>query len=229
MSDQPAPVRSYQRIFRPDRRIFAVDGRTLPVPGGVPLRWLGTAIGALVIVIALTSQSRVAWLVAGGSAAWAAVVLSRRRWVPASFATAVLVCVGAGALLRALEWPLRLIVLPAVVATIAVQVTPDGRPAHRYVWSWLRVRLAGRRSVGRPCESRRVRPVSVHVAHDERAAALRRAQIQGPATVTFRQPVVVARRGRRRVVRGLDGRRRRGGMLLDGVTAGERERVVIRP
>ena len=34
---QRRPVRSYQRLFSPDRRIYAIDGRTLPVPGGVPL------------------------------------------------------------------------------------------------------------------------------------------------------------------------------------------------
>ena len=33
------PIRSYQRIFRPERRIYHLEGRALPVPGGVPLRW----------------------------------------------------------------------------------------------------------------------------------------------------------------------------------------------
>jgi hypothetical protein len=33
------PIRSYQRIFRPERRIYQIEGRALPVSGGVPLRW----------------------------------------------------------------------------------------------------------------------------------------------------------------------------------------------
>ena len=45
MSDQPAPIRSYQRIFRPERRLYSIEGRVLPVPGGVPLRWLAYAAG----------------------------------------------------------------------------------------------------------------------------------------------------------------------------------------
>ena len=47
MSEGYEPIRSYQRIFRPERRIYQVEGRTLPVPGGVPLRWLGWATAAL--------------------------------------------------------------------------------------------------------------------------------------------------------------------------------------
>ena len=43
MSDDTHTIRSYQRIFRPDRRIYQIDGRRLPVPGGVPLEWLGWA------------------------------------------------------------------------------------------------------------------------------------------------------------------------------------------
>jgi hypothetical protein len=41
--DEPALIRSYQRIFKPERRICQVEGRSLPVPGGIPLRWLAWA------------------------------------------------------------------------------------------------------------------------------------------------------------------------------------------
>ena len=39
MSEQPRVVRSYQRLFRPDRRVYAIDGRTLPIPAAS--RWPG--------------------------------------------------------------------------------------------------------------------------------------------------------------------------------------------
>jgi len=48
MSHGYEPIRSYQRIFRPERRIYQVEGHVLPVPGGVPLRWLAYAGTALV-------------------------------------------------------------------------------------------------------------------------------------------------------------------------------------
>ena len=57
MSDTSQPIRSYQRIFRPDRRIYQIDGRRLPVPGGVPLEWLAWAFGALVVILVLSQRS----------------------------------------------------------------------------------------------------------------------------------------------------------------------------
>ena len=57
MSESFEPIRSYQRIFRPERRIYQIEGRTLPVPGGVPLRWLAYATATLLAVIALGSGS----------------------------------------------------------------------------------------------------------------------------------------------------------------------------
>jgi hypothetical protein len=50
-------VRSYQRIFSPERRIHQVEGRPLPVPGGVPLRWLGWMLGTVLAVLAVGSGS----------------------------------------------------------------------------------------------------------------------------------------------------------------------------
>ncbi len=57
MSDSPAPIRSYQRIFTPDRRIYQIDGRRRPVPGGVPLEWLAWAFAGLVMVLVLGQRS----------------------------------------------------------------------------------------------------------------------------------------------------------------------------
>ncbi len=50
-------VRSYQRIFRPDRRIYQVEGRRIPIPGGIPLVWLGYATATVLVVLLLGARS----------------------------------------------------------------------------------------------------------------------------------------------------------------------------
>ncbi|HEU4904587.1 MAG TPA: hypothetical protein VFT19_00515 [Solirubrobacterales bacterium] len=150
MSTASEPIRSYQRIFRPERRIYQVEGHRLPVPGGVPLRWLAYAAAALVAVLALGSGSRALDGLLGLSAALAGGLLGGREAALlaglAAFAAAWILGFGLGLL----DWPLRLIVIPASVATLATQATPDGRRADRFAASWLALRLAPRRrSLGR--------------------------------------------------------------------------------
>lgn len=227
-ADEPRVVRSYQRIFRPDRRIYQVDGRALPIPGGVPLRWLGWALATLLCGLALAGGSRLLTLLLAAGAAGVAVWARRPRLIPALSAGAVLGAVVAGEMLRSLDWPLRLVVVPAVVATVMTQVTPDGRPVHRFAWSWLRAHVAGRRSLGRalpPAGRSRATGAGVRVLCDEHGPVLRRARITGPAVVAFRAPVAV-RRGRRGV-RVWPLRRRPRGLVMDQVTVGERERLEV--
>lgn len=162
MSSGYESIRSYQRIFRPERRIYQLEGHALPVPGGVSLRWLAYAAAALGAVLALGSgsaavpvlvalASSAAGLAAGGKegAALAGVLSLGAAWL-------------AGLALGLLDWPLRLIVLPVAAATLATQASPDGRRADRFAASWLALRLSPRRrSLGRalppvglscPCE-----------------------------------------------------------------------------
>ena len=131
MSDTSHPIRSYQRIFRPDRRIYQIDGRRLPVPGGVPLEWLGWAFGALVLVLVLSQREVVFALVLG--AIGALLGASSHGSEGAVLAG----CGGfprravAGVVLGWLAWPLRLIVAPAMLATLAgpgVTGWPPGSP-----------------------------------------------------------------------------------------------------
>jgi hypothetical protein len=150
VSPEREPIRSYQRIFRPERRIYQVEGHRLPVPGGVPLRWLAYAAAALVGVLALSSGSRTLdGLLALAAASAASLLGGRDAAVVAglgAFAAAWIL----GLALGLLDWPLRLIVIPAAVATLATQATPDGRRADRFAASWLALRLASRRrSLGR--------------------------------------------------------------------------------
>ena len=152
-------VRSYQRIFRPERRLYQVEGRPLPVPGGVPLRWLGWAAGTLLAVLALAAGSGSVAALAAGGAALGGLVAGGRRLALAAAAAAFVAVPAFGFVLGALDWPLRLVVLPALVATLATQATPDGRRADRFAWSWLALRLAPRRrSLGRALAAKRRHP-----------------------------------------------------------------------
>ena len=200
MTEAREPIRSYQRIFRPERRIRQVEGRTLPIPGGIPLRWLVYATGVLLAVLALGSGSATVALAAGAIAGLAGFRVGGRAGAAVSTTVAITLAYIGGWALGLLDWPLRLVVIPAAVATFATQVAPDGRRADRFALSWLAIRLAPlRRSLGRPLPSTG-RPHhfggEVWVAPDERSARLRRAKVRGPALVFFSAPVALCRLGR---------------------------------
>ncbi len=234
MSDSPVPIRSYQRIFTPDRRIYQIDGRRLPVPGGVPLSWLGWAFGALLTVLVLSQRSILLAVVLG--AIGALLGASSRGWIGAGTAAAAGFAgtLAAGVLLGWIDWPLRLIVLPVAVATFAGQSSPDGRAAHRYLLSWLAVRLrAARRSLDRPLpadgESWLWAP-QVWVAPDHHSPVLQRGRVRGPARLVFGRPVVVIPRRGRDVVRPAAGHRiRPGERLVEVIELAPEQVVEVRP
>lgn len=234
MPPVPEVVRSYQRVFRPDRRIYAVDGKTLPIPGGIPIRWLGTASLVLVAGLLLAAVKPVVIIVAAGLVGLEVGRLGRRRPAIIAAATTSVGCVVVGVMLRSLDWPLRLIVVPAVAATAALQLAPDGRSAHRFLLSWARVQVAGRRRLGQPLRSAAEQNPGVAarlvVASDTHVPHLTRGRVTGPATLRLAAPVVV-RRGRRGrcTIRPLTGSRRRGGVMLDEVHLAEDEHVQVRP
>ena len=229
--DDRAPVRSYARIFKPDRRVYQVEGHRLPVPGGVPLRWLGYAIGTLVAVIALSGGS---WTVAAMFAIVAAVAGwgIGGRWAGAVAAGWTLGLTQlAGLALAELDWPLRLLILPALVATLATQATPDGRPAHRFALSRLALQLRpDRRSLGRslPQPGQASRPTRVTVARDSHGPLLRPCRVDGPARVCLAAPLAVGRsRSRRRLVHP-PGRLARDIAQIDEVDLAAGERLEVR-
>jgi hypothetical protein len=196
------PIRSYQRIFRVERRIYSIEGRPLPIPGGVPLRWLAYATGTLLAVLALGSGS-VAVALALSAIAGVAGLRSGGRLGGLLAAGAALATAGAGGwMLGLLDWPLRLIVIPAAVATLATQATPDGRRADRFALSWLRLRFvplrlsAGRAlpAIGHP---QRLEG-ELWVSPDERSPRLRRGRVRGPAVVFVSVPIALRRVGLRR-------------------------------
>jgi hypothetical protein len=234
VSDSPAPIRSYQRIFRPDRRLYQIDGRRLPIPGGVPLEWLGWAFAALVAVLVLSQRSVVLAVVL--AAIGALLGASSHGWngaailAAAVFAGTLLV----GVVLGWLDWPLRLLVLPALLATVAGHPSSDGRSTHRYLVSWVAVQLrAGRRSLDRPLVpdgEGQVWAPQVWVAPDHYSPVLKRGRVHGPARLVFgRRVVAIPARGRL-VVRPAEGHQmRRGERVAEVIELGEGQIVEVRP
>lgn len=236
-ADDRAPIRSYARIFRPERRIYQIEGHRLPVPGGVPLRWLGYAVGTLLALIALSSRSIALALLAAAAATLYAVTMGGRS-------TAVVVGAGVfggvqvlGWLVGALDWPLRLVVLPALVATLATQAAPDGRATHRYALSWVALQVRPvRRSLARPVPAvGELRDVGsrLTVAADWHTPTLRRGRVGGPARVQLGRPMTL-RRGWLLRQRCLTARSRPAPASsrisrVERVELGERETLELRP
>jgi hypothetical protein len=229
-------IRSYQRIFRPERRLYAIEGRALPVPGGVPLRWLGWALGALVGVIALSSGSPLVLASAAAAAGVGGLTIGDRAAGLLAAAAALAGAWFAGLLLGAIDWPARLVVVPVAVASFATQATPDGRRADRFARSWLALRLApARRSLGRalPAAGRAHRlGGEVWVAPDQRSPRLRRGRVHGPAVASFAEPLAVRRarwRGRRLLASAPRRRAPRGTLVSTRLAVGEAEVLEVRP
>jgi hypothetical protein len=200
VTEDYAAIRSYQRIFTPQRRIHQIEGHPLPIPGGVPLRWLAWAAGTLAAVIALSTGSPLVLVGAAAAAGAGGLAIADRTAGLLAAAAALAGTWLAGELLGVLGWPLRLALVPAAVATLATQSTPDGRRAERFAVSWLALRLApARRSLGRSLPAEGVQSLAgeLWVAPDERGARLRRARIGGPGMVFFDRPLSVRRRARR--------------------------------
>jgi hypothetical protein len=233
MSDSPDVIRSYQRIFKPDRRIYQIDGRRLPIPGGLPLNWLAWAASSLLLVLVVSERSLLFTLAAACVAACFGA--SARGGRGAAVAAAVAACgvqVG-GVLLGWVDWPLRLLVLPGLVATAAGQISPDGRSAHRYLASRVLLRLrVARRSLERPVlpdDREVVWAPRVWVAPDCHSPVLHHGRVTGPARVVFGREVVLTPRRGRHVVRPAAGHRmRERDLLVEVVELGRGQVLEIR-
>jgi TcpE family len=234
MSDSSQPIRSYQRIFRPDRRIYQIDGHRLPVPGGVPLQSLGWAFGALVLILVLAQRSIVFALVLGAIGALLGASSHGIKGAMLAGAVGFLGALLAGVVLGWLAWPLRLVVAPGMIAVLAGQASPDGRPAHRYLTSWVSLRLRpARRSLERPIPVEGVVHVwapQVWVAPDEHSPVLHHGRVRGPARLVFGRPVIAIPARGRLVVRPAEGHRMRPGeSRAEVIELADGQVVEIRP
>lgn len=238
MADGFGVIRSYQRIFRPDRRVYQIDNHRLPVPGGVPLGWLGYAVSTLLAVILLSTRGEGLLILAGLAAAGAGWIAGGRIGAVLGAAAAIVVVFIAGVLLSVLDWPLRLLVVPAMVATLLTQATPDGRPARRYLVSWVGLQLRPpRRSVGRPLNAAGLPLVlgaRLWIAVDQRSPWLSHGRVSGLATVEFARPMLartafLSRRSRIARPARDDRRQGRRTVVLDSLTLAQHERLEVRP
>lgn len=235
MADERYPIRSYQRIFRPDRRVYQIEGHRLPVPGGVPLRWLGYATASLLGVLVLSGRSLGLSVLLGVGAGGYGLAVGDRAAAALAGAAVAFGAQVAGLVLGGLDWPLRLLMVPALVATLLTQATPDGRPAHRYALSRVRLWLSpARRSLGRPLPpggEPRWQPTELWVAPDEHVPGLRCARVHGPAVASFTAPVLVARgrlRRRRWRARPVRASSRGRGSVVDSFELAAGERLEVR-
>jgi len=140
----------------------------------------------------------------------------------------------AGVVLDWLDWPLRLLIAPGMIATLAGQAAPDGRPAHRYLTSWAALRMrSARRSldcaIGAEDEAHDWAP-KVWVAPDAHSPVLHHGKVRGPARLVFARPVVAIPGRRRLIVRRADGHRlRTGERLAEVIELDEGQVVEVRP
>ena len=103
-----------------------------------------------------------------------------------------------GALVAAIPAPVRLAVVPAVMAYALTQLRPDGRPAHWFLLAWMRQRLSPATVVAlAPVRRRRTERLGeLVVAPDERDVRYRPGVIEGPAVALLRLPVEPRARGK---------------------------------
>ncbi len=233
MSDSVHPIRSYQRIFKPDRRIYQIDGRRLPVPGGVPLEWLCWAFCSLIGVLVLSQRSIV---IAGILAALVALVAGSSHGAIGAVIgglAGLVAALIAGVALDWLDWPLRLLVMPGMIATLAGQSSPDGRPTHRYLTSLAALRLrATRRTLDGAIgsEEERLWAPRVWIAPDQHSPVLHHGRVRGPARLVFAHRVVAIPGRGRLIIRRAEGHRMRSGeRLCEVVELAEGQVAEVRP
>jgi type III secretory pathway component EscS len=218
MGDDLKPVR-YRNAVRRYRRatqqwhFYRRGGWSLAVLSGVSFEWLAWAFAALVLVLALSQRSIVFAVVAGAIVAVLSAGTHGRgsmlRAGTMGFAVTLLV----GEVLGWVAWPLRLVVLPAALATLACHSSPDGRPAHRLLAGWVTARLReGSPRYEQPSASDgTVWAPQVWVAPDEGSPVLHYGRVQGPARLVFARPVVVVAGRGRLIVRPAHGHQLRAG------------------
>jgi hypothetical protein len=164
----------------------------------VPLRWLGWALGTVVAILAVGSGSLFVPAAAAVAAGAGGLAIRDRTAGLLAAAAAAAGTLILGVFLGALDWPLRLVVAPMVVATAATQATPDGRRPARFALSWVGLRLApSRRSLGRGLLAADVRHGTgegIWIAPRAKGPRLRHARLTGPGPVGFVSPVVLRRR-----------------------------------
>jgi hypothetical protein len=170
---------------------------------GVLFEWLAWAFGALVLVLVLSQRSVVFALVLGAIGGLLGVSSHGRRGAAYAGTAIFLGTLLVGTVLGWVAWPLRLVLLPAILATLARQASPDGRPAYRLISSWVRDKLrANTHPPRQPAGGDGVVwAPQVWIAPDECSPVLHYGRVRGPARLVFGWPVVVVMGHGRLVIR----------------------------
>lgn len=132
--------------------------------------------------------------------------------------------------LRALPWPARQLLLPAVLAGALTVVRVDGRPCHVALHSLIELAVGPRRvdAWGRVRRSaERWRPPALVVIPDGSESGLRRACFRGPGAVVVGVAHELRRRRGRRVT--LSATPHRGNPVRKVVVLADKSRLDIRP
>jgi hypothetical protein len=237
MSDGLKPIRARRRAIQRQPRAYHVHARPLRsiARAGVSYEWLAWAFGALVLVLVLSQRSIVFALIVGAIMAVLSASSHGRQSMLRAGAVGFAVTLLVGEVLGWVAWPLRLVVLPAIVATIACHASPDGRPACRLLTGWVGARLregppaAVREQPGAVSGAAGWAP-QVWVAPDEGSPMLHYGRVHGPARLVFGRPVVVVVGRGRLVVRPAYGHRLRPGeYVAEVVELGDGQVAEIRP
>jgi hypothetical protein len=211
------PVRYYRRAARqPRQRVYRRGGRRLAVLSRwVSFEWLAWAFAALVLVLVLSQRSIVFALVTGAIVAILSAGAHGRQSMLRTGAAGFAVTLLAGEVLGWVAWPLRLVVLPAILATLARYASPDDRPAHRLLTGWVSARLSeGDPAREPPGAEGGVWAPQVWVAPDEGSPVLHYGRVHGPARLVFAWPVVVVVGRGRLIIRPAYGHQLRPGEYL---------------
>jgi hypothetical protein len=220
MSDDLKPIRYRNRVRyyrratrRPRQSVYRGRGARLAgLSRWVSFEWLAWAFAALVLVLVLSQRSIVFALVAGAIVAVLSAGAHGRQGMLRAGVAGFAVTLLAGEVLGWVAWPLRLVVLPAILATLVRHAAPDGRPVHRLLTGWVSARLReGDPARGRSGAAGGVWAPQVWVAPDEGSPVLHYGRVQGPARLVFARPVVVVVGRGRLVIRPAYGHQLRSG------------------
>jgi len=234
-------LRSYRRVFNIDRRIYSIEGRQVPIPGGIPLRFVGWLLASLLGMLMLRSGSTMVLLLV---VVVAGLIGNRRNGWPGATVGAVMGWAG----FTVLSFGLSLIgpvvaffVIPFAFAMFSLTAEPDGRPPHRFALSYIGWQMAPRRtdlqsSVAAVGETRSYRASECYIAPDWRSPVLRAGRFKGEGELTFdrgarvrrvrRMPLV--RRSNRYVIRPADSRLR-GSEVVANLSLAAGEQAEVRP
>lgn len=123
----------------------------------------------------------------------------------AGLAYAVIIAIGllvasrlplVGALVDALPWPLRLVVLPGLATRALCHRRADGRPAHEAIVAAVAFALSAKRLVGlEPRPPQHLGVDAIPIAGDERSPNFVAGSVIGPAVVLLRRPAAIEMRG----------------------------------